>query len=44
MKKELLINATVVQRAVDFVDRHRGYTEENSEVRIAAVYDTTESQ
>jgi hypothetical protein len=23
MKKELLINATVVQRAVDFVDRQR---------------------
>jgi hypothetical protein len=44
MKIDLLTNATVVQRAVDFVERHRGLTlpqtDQNKEVRID---DTTES-
>ena len=34
MKIDLLSNATVVERAVNFVDRHRGLTYQNSEVMI----------
>jgi hypothetical protein len=44
MKLELLSNATVVERAVHFVEKHRGYTEQDSEVRIDQHVDTTESQ
>jgi DNA-binding transcriptional ArsR family regulator len=32
MKIDLLTNATVVQRAVDFVDRHKGLTSQKKEV------------
>jgi hypothetical protein len=34
MKIDLLTNATVVQRAVDFVDRHRGFMPLNGKVLI----------
>ena len=34
MKLELLSSATVVERAVKFVDRHRGLTVQNREVVI----------
>jgi hypothetical protein len=32
MKLDLITNATVVQRAVDFVDRHRGFIRQNSKL------------
>ena len=34
MKIDLLSNATVVERAVNFVERHRGYTGQNEEVTL----------
>lgn len=40
MKLELLGSATVIDRAVHFVQMHRGLTDQNREVRID---DTTES-
>jgi 2,3-bisphosphoglycerate-independent phosphoglycerate mutase len=41
MKIDLLTNATVVERAVQFVDRNKGFMRQNQEVRIEV--DTTES-
>ena len=34
MKLDLLSNATVVEKAVQFVERHRGMTHQNEEVAI----------
>ena len=36
MKLDLLSNATVIERAVNFVERHRGLTQQNKEVTIDA--------
>ena len=41
MKLDLLSSATVVQRAVDFVDRNRGFMPQSTEVLID---DTAEPQ
>ena len=34
MKIDLLSNATVIEKAVQFIDRHRGLTHQNEEVAI----------
>jgi hypothetical protein len=34
MKIDLLSNATVIEKAVQFVERHRGITHQNEEVAI----------
>ena len=44
MKLDLLSSATVVQGAVDFVDRNRDYSIQNGEVRIVTTNDITESR
>ena len=43
MKLDLLSSATVVQRAMNFVDRNRGFMPQKQEARIDQHIDTTES-
>ena len=43
MKLELLSSATVVERAVNFVDRHRGLTHKNGEVLVDGTTKTIEN-